>query len=203
MTRKLESALAKRSQQPTPRQVTDAKYALARRAALSKLVDVAYANVDSPLGPLVVAVTRKGVVCVHYGSDDAALQELARKISPRIMNAPAELDEVRRELDEYFAGARQRFDFRIDWALMGPFQQRVLKATYRIPFGKVASYRDVATKAGAPGASRAAGNALGANPIPIVVPCHRVVRTGGQLGGYTGGLHRKEFLLELEGALAR
>lgn len=197
MTDRLERALS--AQEPSSRQVTDAKYALARRAELEKLVDVAYANVDSPLGPLVAATTPKGLALLHYGDDDAALQEIASKISPRVLHSPARLDEVRRELDEYFGGKRRRFDFKIDWRLMGPFQQKVLKATYRIPFGKVATYKDVATKAGAPKGSRAAGNALGANPIPIVVPCHRVVRAGGGLGGYTGGLHRKEFLLELEG----
>lgn len=201
MTDKLETALknASRSAGRSTRGLTDAKYAVTRRAGLSNLIDVAYASVDSPLGPLVAATTKKGLACLHYGEDDAALQELADKISPRVMHAPAQLDNVRRELDEYFEGKRTRFGFRVDWVLMGPFQQKVLKATYRIPFGKVATYRDVAAKAGAPRGSRAAGNALGANPIPIVVPCHRVVRTGGTLGGYTGGLHRKEFLLELEG----
>jgi methylated-DNA-[protein]-cysteine S-methyltransferase len=184
---------------PTARELTDAKYAVARRAAAAKLIDVAYARIDSPLGPLVAAATRKGLALLHYGDDDAVLQQLADKVSPRILHAPPQLDEVRRELDEYFDGRRRKFGFRVDWVLMGPFQQKVLKATYRIPFGRVATYRDVASKAGAPKGSRAAGNALGANPIPIVVPCHRVVRTGGALGGYTGGLHRKEFLLELEG----
>jgi methylated-DNA-[protein]-cysteine S-methyltransferase len=197
MSKRLEDAL--RAGGPTERELTDAKYAVTRRADLSNLIDVAYASVDSPLGPLVAAATRKGLACLHYGEDDEALQQLADKISPRLMHAPTQLDEVRRELDEYFEGKRKRFDFRVDWVLMGPFQQKVLKATYRIPFGEVATYRDVATKAGAPKGSRAAGNALGANPIPIVVPCHRVVRSGGALGGYTGGLHRKEFLLELEG----
>ena len=197
MTDRLERAL--RAEKHTQRQLTDAKNAVARRAELEKLIDVAYANVDSPLGPLVAAATPKGLVLLHYGEDDAALQEIASKISPRVLHAPARLDDVRRELDEYFDGRRRRFGFKIDWRLMGPFQQKVLKATYRIPFGKVATYKDVATKAGAPKGSRAAGNALGANPIPIVVPCHRVVRAGGGLGGYTGGLQRKEFLLELEG----
>ncbi|HJR45699.1 MAG TPA: methylated-DNA--[protein]-cysteine S-methyltransferase [Actinomycetota bacterium] len=197
MIDKLERAL--KGGMATAREITDAKYALARRAELEKLIDVAYSEVDSPLGPLMAAATPKGLALLHYGEDDEALQQLADKISPRVLHAPARLDEVRKELDEYFDGKRKRFDFRIDWRLMAPFQQKVLKATYRIPFGKVATYRDVATKAGAPKGSRAAGNALGANPIPIVVPCHRVVRTGGGLGGYTGGLHRKEFLLELEG----
>lgn len=197
MKDELERAL--RAAAPTARQLTDAKYAFARRAELEKLIDVAYASVDSPLGPLVAATTTKGLALLHYGDDDEALQQLATKISPRVMHAPHRLDEIRRELDEYFDGRRRRFEFKIDWRLMSPFQQKVLKATYRIPFGKVATYRDVATKAGSPRGSRAAGNALGANPIPIVVPCHRVVRSGGDLGGYTGGLHRKEFLLELEG----
>lgn len=193
----LEDAI--RSANRSARDFTDAKYAVTRRAALANLVDVAYAQIDSPLGPLIAAATKKGLACLHYGADDRALQELADKISPRVMHVPAALDEVRRELDEYFEARRTAFGLRIDWVLMGPFQQKVLKATHRIPFGQVATYRDVATKAGAPKGSRAAGNALGANPIPIVVPCHRVIRTGGSLGGYTGGLHRKEFLLELEG----
>lgn len=199
MSEKLERAL--RPKQRSATRLAEAKDAVTRRAGAERLIDVAYTTVDSPLGPLVVAATRKGLAYVHYGDDDAAMWELAQKISPRVMHAPAQLDEVRRQLDDYFARRRDRFDFAIDWVLMSPFQQRVLRATYRIPFGKVATYRDVATKAGAPQASRAAGNALGANPIPIVVPCHRIVRTGGGLGGYTGGLHRKEFLLELEGAL--
>jgi len=197
MNRSLEDALRNSG----PGNETDA---LARdfidRAERGRLVDVAYTTVDSPLGPLVVAATGKGLVCVHYGDDSDVLEELATKISPRVLHVPGRLDTVRRELDEYFDGKRKRFAFKIDWRLMGPFQQKVLKATKAIPFGKVATYRDVATKAGAPRGSRAAGNALGANPMPIVVPCHRVIRTGGGLGGYTGGLHRKEFLLQLEGA---
>ncbi len=185
---------------PSPRAATDAGYASARRAALARLGDVSYALCDSPLGPLVVAATSTGVVCVHYADDDASLGELARGGSGRASHARAHLDDACRELDDYFHGRRSRFDFRIDWVLTGAFQQQVLKATYRIPFGELATYRDVATEAGVPTGSRAAGNALGANPMPIVVPCHRVVRTGGGLGGYTGGLHRKRFLLELEGA---
>lgn len=164
------------------------------------LVDVAYAVVDSPLGPLVVAATGKGLVCVRYGEESEALEELAVKLSPRVLRSPGALDPVRRELDEYFDRKRRTFDFKLDWRLMGPFQRKVLKATKQIPFGRVATYREVATKAGSPRGSRAAGNALGANPMPIVVPCHRVVATGGGLGGYTGGLSRKEFLLQLEGA---
>ncbi len=108
---------------------------------------------------------------------------------------------MRRELDEYFAGAGSAFELPLDWTLVGPFARRVLRVASAIPYGCVLSYAQVAAEAGSPRGSRAAGNALGANPIPIVVPCHRVLRSGGALGGYGGGLDRKRFLLELEGAL--
>lgn len=177
---------------------------LATRAEGAGLVDVAYARVDSPFGPLTVAATRHGLVRIAYPERelDAVLGELSARVSPRVLEAPARLDELRRQLDDYFGGRRRDFDVRIDWALVRGFGRRVLQATARIPAGSVASYRDVATRAGSPRAVRAAGNALGANRIPIVVPCHRVVRTGGGLGGYTGGLERKERLLRLEGWLA-
>jgi methylated-DNA-[protein]-cysteine S-methyltransferase len=116
-----------------------------------------------------------------------------------MLEAPARLDDVRRELDEYFAGRRRDFDLPIDWALASAFGRRILRATAEIPFGHVSTYGAVAAEAGNPKASRAAGRALGANPIPIVVPCHRVVGAGGRLTGYTGGLHRKVALLRLEG----
>ena len=125
--------------------------------------------------------------------------QTAVRLSPRILEAPARLDPVRRELDEYFAGRRTRFDVAIDWALYSDFGRRVLQATAAIPFGRTATYGEVAAQAGNPKASRAAGRALGANAIPIVIPCHRVVGAGGKLTGYTGGLHRKEALLRLEG----
>jgi methylated-DNA-[protein]-cysteine S-methyltransferase len=118
-----------------------------------------------------------------------------------VLEAPARLDPVRREFDEYFDGRRQDFDVPIDWSYLAGFTREVLRATARIGFGQVSSYAGVAAEAGSPRAVRAAGNALGANPMPVVVPCHRVLRTGGSLGGYTGGLERKEFLLRLEGAL--
>ena len=124
------------------------------------------------------------------------------RVSPRIVEAPAQLDPIRRELDEYFDGRRHEFELPLDWTLVGPFGRRVLGATAEIPYGGVLTYTEVATEAGSPRGSRAAGNALGANPIPIVVPCHRVLRSGGALGGYGGGLQRKQFLLELEGALS-
>jgi methylated-DNA-[protein]-cysteine S-methyltransferase len=177
---------------------------LRQRAEAEGLLDVAYTSVDSPLGPLVVAATPKGLVRVSYSEfrgEDEVLEELARRVSPRVLEAPARLDPVRRELDEYFEGRRHGFDVPIDWSYLAGFTREVLRATARIGFGEVSTYAGVAAEAGSPRAVRAAGNALGANPMPVVVPCHRVLRTGGTLGGYTGGVERKEFLLRLEGAL--
>jgi methylated-DNA-[protein]-cysteine S-methyltransferase len=175
----------------------------AELAAREGLLDVAYAQVDSPLGVLLAARTKRGLVELSYGGEDPdpLLERLSAELSPRVLEAPARLDDLRRELEEYFDGRRTRFDVPIDWSLTRGFTQRVLRATANVPFGQLASYRDVATKAGNERAVRAAGNALGHNPIPIVVPCHRIIRTGGALGGYTGGLGRKEFLLKLEGVL--
>ena len=173
------------------------------RAAAEGLVDVSYARVDSPLGRLVAARTGEGLARLAYedfnGGLDAVLDHLALRLSPRIVEAPARLDDVRRELDEFFEGRREGFDVPIDWALTSGFTRKVLQATAAIPFGAVSTYREVAEHAGSPKATRAAGNALSSNPIPIVVPCHRVLRTGGGLGGYTGGLEKKETLLRLEG----
>ena len=176
-----------------------------RRAVDDGLADVAYSPVDSPVGELMAAVTRRGLVRLAYedGRGDAVLSDLAARVSPRVIEAPARLDDVRRQLDEYFAGRRHAFDLAIDWELTHGFARRVLQSTARIPFGELGTYRSVATGAGNAAAVRAAGNALGANPMPIVVPCHRIVRTGGALGGYTGGVQRKEFLLTLEGTLPR
>lgn len=175
---------------------------LTERAAAEDLLDVAYATVDSPLGTLLVAATPHGLVRLSYGAEGEVLEDLAGRLSPRILEAPARLDEVRRELEEYFDGRRSDFDLPIDWSLTRGFTGKVLRATARIGFGKTSTYAEVAGSAGSPRAVRAAGNALGANPIPVVVPCHRVLRTGGALGGYTGGVERKEFLLRLEGVLA-
>lgn len=183
-------------------------YARAQERARTALAadpaaEVAYATVDSPVGRLVVAATAAGLVRLSFGDEDldAVLDGMAARLSPRIVEAPARLDEARRELDEYFAGQRRAFAIPIDWTLTAGFARRILESTARIPFGSVRTYRDVAAEAGNPKATRAAGNALGSNPIAIVVPCHRVLRTGGGLGGYGGGLPTKEFLLRLEGAL--
>ena len=176
---------------------------LVAEAGSEGLVDVAYAEVDSPFGPLLVAATRRGLVRLAYPDEDRddVLSGLAAKVSPRVLESPARLEAVRRRLDEYFEREVRDFDFDVDFALTSGFVRKVLRATAKIPYGELSTYRLVATRAGSPRASRAAGNALGSNPIPIVVPCHRVVHTGGGLGGYTGGLERKEFLLKLEGAL--
>jgi methylated-DNA-[protein]-cysteine S-methyltransferase len=130
---------------------------------------------------------------------DEALTQIAARISPRVLEDPSALDEPRRQLDEYFGGHRRDFEIPLDWSLVQGFGREVLDRTARIPYGQVATYGEVARDIGRPRASRATGNALGANPIPIVVPCHRVVRAGGVLGNYGGGPERKAQLLELEG----
>jgi methylated-DNA-[protein]-cysteine S-methyltransferase len=184
----------------------DPAAAVARFAATAP-ADVAYAFVDSPVGTLVAARTERGLACLAYedlgGGADPLLERLATEVSPRVLHAPARLDDVRRELDEYFTGSRTAFDLPLDFALMKPFARKILAVTARIPFGVTSTYGEVAAEAGSPGAARAAGGALGSNPIPIVVPCHRVVARNGTLHGYTGGLHRKQRLLELEGVLTR
>jgi methylated-DNA-[protein]-cysteine S-methyltransferase len=172
-------------------------------AAAASLIDVAYAHHETPVGTLVLAATSRGLVRVAYADDDesfeATLSALARTVSPRVLAAPRRLDAARRELDEYFAGTRNRFELPLDWRLTHGFARRVLRSTARIPYGSVSSYGRVAAAAGSPRGSRAAGNALGANPLPIVVPCHRVLHSGGGLGGYTGGVERKLVLLAIEG----
>jgi methylated-DNA-[protein]-cysteine S-methyltransferase len=174
-----------------------------RRFVADARPDVAYAVLPSPVGDLVAAVTPKGLVRIAYedfsGGLDPVLEDLARRLSPRVLEDPRRLDPVRRELDEYFNNDRTAFDVPIDWSLYSDFGRRVLQATAAIPFGTTASYGAVAAAAGNSKASRAAGRALGANAIPIVVPCHRVIGTSGKLTGYTGGMHRKEALLRLEG----
>jgi methylated-DNA-[protein]-cysteine S-methyltransferase len=177
---------------------------LAGAAADHDLLDVAVASVDSPIGELFVAVTRRGLACVAFEDEDRdeVLARLARELSPRILEHPAAADEVRRELDQYFAGERTRFALPLDRRLIHGIARDVLAATARVPFGRTTTYGELAGTIGHPKAARAVGNALGSNPIPIVVPCHRVLRTGGALGGYAGGLARKEQLLRLEGVLA-
>jgi methylated-DNA-[protein]-cysteine S-methyltransferase len=170
-------------------------------AAAAGVLDVAYATLDTPVGQVLLAATPKGLIRVAYldsEEEDAILQQVAVRVSPRVLAAPRKLDGPRRELDEYFGGRRSTFAIAIDWRLVSGFGRRVLDATARIPYGSVSTYKQVAIEAGSPRGSRAAGNALGANPLPIIVPCHRVLHSDGGLGGYTGGLERKRILLALE-----
>lgn len=176
---------------------------LAEGAAQEGLLDVAYCEIDSPIGRLLLAGTPRGLVRIGYPIEpfELTLAELSATVSPRLLEAPARLDRARRELDQYFGGTRREFDLELDWQLTRGFVQRVLREAARIPFGETRSYAEMAAGVGRPRAFRAAGSALGANPIPVVVPCHRVLRSGGGLGGYGGGLEAKRALLELEGAL--
>jgi methylated-DNA-[protein]-cysteine S-methyltransferase len=156
------------------------------RAQAKRLIDVAVATMDSPIGTLLLMATPKGLVRIAFESEnrDEVLGEVAEQLSPRILEAPRSLDPVRRELEKYFEGKLHDFDVPLDWSLAGEFARRVLRRTARIPYGSVASYGDVAVGVGTPRGARAVGNALGSNPIPVIVPCHRVVRTGGAIGGY-------------------
>jgi methylated-DNA-[protein]-cysteine S-methyltransferase len=173
---------------------------LRQRAAAEGLLDVAYASADSPFGTLLLARTPRGLVRVGLPNQDyeELLGELAARVSPRVLEAPAQLDEARRELDRYFAGELREFDLPLDWSLSHGFRQRVLRGIAAIPYGETRTYTEMAAGAGNPRAVRAAGSACGSNPIPVVVPCHRVLRLSGALGGYGGGLEMKEALLELE-----
>ncbi len=184
------------------RDAADSARRLVERAAAEGLADVTYTAADSPFGMLLLAATERGLLRLAFPEEDTdtVLERIARHLSPRIVEARAPLDPVRRELEEYFTGARHEFDLMLDWSLIGRFGRRILRVTSEIPYGGVLSYGEVAAEAGSPRASRAAGNALGSNPIPIVIPCHRVLRSGGALGGYGGGVQRKRWLLELEGA---
>jgi methylated-DNA-[protein]-cysteine S-methyltransferase len=176
---------------------------LAERASEEGLLDVAYATTDSPFGRLLLARTPRGLVRVGLPNQDPdqVLRDLSQRLSPRVLEAPAELDEARRQLELYFEGELDRFALPLDWSLSTGFRARVLRAIDRIPYGQTRSYAEMAKVAGNERAVRAAGTACGSNPIPLVVPCHRVLRTGGALGGYGGGLPMKRALLELEGVL--
>lgn len=175
----------------------------AERAGREGLIEVAYATVPSPHGDVLVAGTGDGVVRIGLPNIDLdeALTELAWEVGPRVIESPAELDDARRELDRYFDGRLDRFTVPLDRRLMSGFQVEVLAATSAIPYGETRSYAEVAAEAGRPRAHRAAGTALARNPIPLIVPCHRVLRSGGEIGSYGGGPGLKRALLELEGAL--
>ena len=178
-----------------PEQLVDA---LAARADAEGLVDVAYRTVDSPAGELLLAATDAGVVKVGFESDEDALEELAARISPRVLQRPARLDTAARQLEEYFAGRRRDFDLPLDMRLAHGFRRHVLDELRDVGYGTTVSYSQLAEAAGNPRAVRAVGSACATNPIPIVIPCHRVLRSDGSLGGYGGGLHVKRALLDLE-----
>jgi methylated-DNA-[protein]-cysteine S-methyltransferase len=175
---------------------------LAAAAQAGGILDIAYTTVDSPVGPLLLAATDAGLVRVAYASEDhdKVLQALADRVSPRILRAPARLDSTARELDEYFAGRRRRFDLPLDWQLTAGFRGTVLRHLPEIRYGHTASYATVAQLAGHPKAVRAVGTACATNPLPVIVPCHRVVRSDGGIGGYLGGAEAKRTLLTLEAA---
>jgi methylated-DNA-[protein]-cysteine S-methyltransferase len=175
---------------------------LAAAADRDGILDVAYRTVDTPVGPLLLAATEAGLVRVAYASEghDAVLEALADRISPRILNAPARLDAPARELDEYFAGRRRSFDLPLDWQLAAGFRRAVLSHLPEIGYGRTASYAAAAMLAGHPKAVRAAASACAANPLPVVVPCHRVIYADGRIGRYLGGPDAKRTLLTLEAA---
>jgi methylated-DNA-[protein]-cysteine S-methyltransferase len=164
------------------------------------LVDVAYDMTESPVGELLVAVTERGLCRISYRPEEA-LDELVTDFSARILRVPRRLEKARRELDEYFSGKRREFDLVTDLSPAAPFQRAALHELARVPFGQVITYGALAAKMGRPRAARAVGGAMNRNPIPIVLPCHRVVGANGALVGYAGGLERKETLLRLEGAV--
>ncbi len=164
------------------------------------LVDVAYDLTDSPLGELLVAVTERGLCRIAYRPDDA-LDELTDDFGARILRVPRRIEEIRRELDEYFEGNRREFDLQLDLTPVAGFKRQALTELAHVPYGQVTTYGALAARIGRPKAARAVGGAMNRNPIPIVLPCHRVVGASGSLVGYAGGLERKETLLRLEGAL--
>lgn len=173
---------------------------LEEAASSAGLLDVAYRTLDTPVGTLLLAATPKGLVRVAYAREDhdLVLERLARDVSPRILQAPARLDVVAREIDEYFAGRRSAFDVPLDLQLSHGFRRKVLSHLPEIGYGKTASYAEIAKAAGSPRAVRAVGSACATNPLPVVLPCHRVVRSDGTLGQYVGGVQAKETLLALE-----
>jgi methylated-DNA-[protein]-cysteine S-methyltransferase len=175
---------------------------LASAAANEGVLDVAYRTLDTPVGQLLLAATDRGLVRVAFANEghDAVLQMLAEKISPRVLDAPGRLDDVARELEEYFTGRRQDFDVALDWQLAKGFRSTVLHQLPAIEYGHTASYTMIAQLAGRPKAVRAVGTACALNPLPVVVPCHRVVRSDGTMGRYRGGPDAKRALLDLESA---
>jgi methylated-DNA-[protein]-cysteine S-methyltransferase len=181
---------------------TDLDRTFRDRAAAEGILDVAYDLIESPIGSLFVATTDRGVCEIGFDPEpEAEVERLARLHGARVLRSPRPVQDVRRELDEYFEGRRRDFDLRVDLTALPTFQQLVLTELQRVPYGDTDTYGGLARRIGNPRAARAVGGALNRNPVPIVVPCHRVVGASGSLVGYAGGLERKEKLLALEGAL--
>jgi methylated-DNA-[protein]-cysteine S-methyltransferase len=171
-------------------------------AASENLLDVAYDLVDTPIGTLLIAATDRGFCRIAYDAEpDQELERLARAFGVRVLRSALPIDPARRQLDEYFEGRRHRFDLPLDIALLADFNRRVLRELARVPYGDVVTYGELAARAARPRAARAVGTVMNRNPLPIVLPCHRVIGANGKLVGYGGGLERKEALLRLEGAL--
>ena len=185
-----------------PGAMADLRARLAARADELTLLDIAYRTIDSPVGPLLLAATETGLVRVAFEREgfDTVLESLATRVSPRVLQAPRRLDTAAAELDEYFAGTRRAFDLPLDLALSSGFRQVVQRYLPHIGYGHTQTYTEVAETVGNPRAVRAVGTACATNPLPVVVPCHRVLRSDGSMGGYLGGLDAKRTLLELEGA---
>lgn len=180
--------------------LTALRHRLARRAEAEGDLDIAYCTVDSPIGPLLLAATDQGLLRLAFAGEgfDDVLQVLADRVSARILAAPSRTDPVARQLDEYFAGRRRAFDVRLDRRLSAGFRAAVQRLLPGIDYGHTVSYAEMAERAGSPRAVRAVGTACATNPLPIVVPCHRVLRADGSLGGYLGGPDSKRYLLALE-----
>lgn len=171
-------------------------------AAAEGLLDVGYDVIDSPIGPLLVAATPRGLARIFFDAEpELHLDRLARSFGPRVLRSSASVDDAHRQLDEYFAGSRSAFALDVDLRGAAPFARQVLDELVRVPYGQTTTYGTLATKVGVPRAARAVGTVMNRNPIPIVLPCHRVVGSTGSLTGYAGGLDVKERLLRLEGAL--
>jgi methylated-DNA-[protein]-cysteine S-methyltransferase len=174
---------------------------LVRRAEEERVLDVAYTTLDTPVGRLLLASTIRGLVRVAFANEDhdAVLEVLAKRLSPRVLRAPERLDRPAHQIDEYFSGARQIFEIELDLSLSHGFRQSVQRRLPEIGYGQTSTYAALARLVGNPKAVRAVGTACATNPLPIVVPCHRVLRTDGTIGGYVGGAAAKETLLSLEG----
>ena len=183
-----------------PHDVQRLRTALAGTARAEGLLDVGYRTMPSPIGDLLVATTPAGIIRVAFAAEDfdAVLADLAAKVSPRVLYAPAQLDPVAKQVEEYFTGRRRHFEVTVDLSLIGGFRREVLDELQTVPFGAQVTYTELATRSGRAKAVRAAASACAQNPVPVVVPCHRVVRSDGSLGGYRGGLPAKETLLALE-----